>query len=86
MDMLLLDCVFSEASRPAYKKATAASLVPSSARAVETLAFLNCLLALLCLSLRNSSPHQADRAPPPTVRFDEFFFVCCECIVGRAIV
>jgi hypothetical protein len=85
-DVLLLDCVFSEASRPAYKKATAASLVPSSARTVETLAFLNYSLALLGLPLWNSGPHQADDAPPPMVRSNAFFFVCCECIVSRAVV
>jgi hypothetical protein len=85
MDVLLLDCVFSEASRPAYKKATAAGLVLSSARAVETLAFLNCSLAFLGLPLQKSGPHQADCAPPPTVRSNAFFFVCCECLVGRAV-
>jgi hypothetical protein len=84
MDVLLLDCVFPEASRPAYKKATTVGLVPSSARAVESLAFLNCSLALLGLPLRNSGPHQADRAP--TVCSNAFFFVCCECIIGRAVV
>jgi hypothetical protein len=86
MDVLLLDYGLPEASLPAYKKATAVGLVPSSARAVETLAFLNCMLALLALLLRNSSPHQADRVPPPTVRSDAFFFVCCECIIGRVVV
>jgi hypothetical protein len=86
MDVLQLDCVFPEESRPAYKKATATSLVPSTARAVETLAFLNCSLALLGLPLRNSGPHQADRVPPPMVRSNAFFFVCYECIVGRVVV
>jgi hypothetical protein len=75
-----------EASLPAYKKATAVGLVLYSARAVETLAFLNCMLALLALPLRNSSPHQADRALPLTVHFDAFFFVCCECIIGRVVI
>jgi hypothetical protein len=86
MDVLLLDCVFSKASRPAYKKAIATSQVSSSARAVETLAFLNYSLALLGLPLQNSSPHQADCTLPSTVCSDAFFFVCCECIIGRAIV
>jgi hypothetical protein len=73
-------------SLPAYKKATTVGLVLSSAHAVETLAFLNCSLALLALSLRNSGPHQANCAPPPMVHSDAFFFVCYECIVGRAVV
>jgi hypothetical protein len=85
MDVLRLDCGLPEASLPAYKKAIAANLVPSFARAVETLAFLNCSLALLALPLRNSGTHQAHRASPP-VCSDAFFFVYCVCIVGRAIV
>jgi hypothetical protein len=86
MDVLLLDCVFSELSRPAYKKVTTASPVPSSARAIETLAFLNCSLALLGLPLRNAGPHQADRTSSSTVRSNAFFFVCCECIIDRVVV
>jgi hypothetical protein len=54
MDMLLLDCGLPEASLPAYKKVNTAGLVPSSARAEKTLAFLNCSLALLAPPLRNS--------------------------------
>jgi hypothetical protein len=54
--------------------------------AVETLDFVNCSPALLALPLQKSGPHQADRAPPPTVRCNVFFFVCCECVIGRAVV
>ena len=61
-------------------------LVSSSVCAVETLAFVNCSLALLVLLLRNSGPHQADRVMSPPIRSNAFFFVCCECIVGRAVV
>jgi hypothetical protein len=60
-------------------------LFPTCVCEVETLAFVNCSPALLALLLRKSGPHQADRAPPPTVCCN-VFFVCCECVADRAVV
>jgi hypothetical protein len=61
-------------------------LFPAFVCTVETLAFANCSPALLALPLRKSGPHQADRAPPPTVCSNVFFFFCCKCVVGRPII
>jgi hypothetical protein len=61
-------------------------LFPAFVCTVETLAFVNCSPALLALMLQKSGPHQANRAPPLTVRCKVFFFIWCECAVGRAIV
>jgi hypothetical protein len=84
--VLLLDCMFPEALRRAYKKPTEAGMFPAFVCAVETLAFVNFSPALLALPLRKSGPHQVDRVPPLTVRCNVFLFVYYECVVGRAVV
>jgi hypothetical protein len=85
MDVLLLDCMFLEASRLVYKRGDHGrdrDCFPPLLVLWKTLAFANHSLALLALPLRKSGPCEADRAPPLTVRSNVLFLVCCECVVG----
>jgi hypothetical protein len=86
MDMALLDCVFPEAPRPVYKKVAAARAVSYPCVRRKTLTFSNRSPALLVLLLWRSGSRQADRAPPPTVRRNVFFLICCECVISRSVV
>jgi hypothetical protein len=89
MDVVLLDCGLSEASRPVYKKGIATQALlpfyaPENTKLLKPLARLPALLVPLH---RRSGPRQANRAPPPMVRSNVvFFFIYCECTVGRIIV
>jgi hypothetical protein len=84
MDVLLLDYGFLEVSRPVYKRGQRGRdyLLPVAC-AVETLTFSTRSPALL---LRKSDPRQADRTPPPTVRSNVFFLICCECVINWSVV
>jgi hypothetical protein len=86
MDMLLLDCGFSEASHRAYKKLTSVETVACLHLRCRNPSFFTVarLPSLLVLN-RKSGPYQEDRAPSPIVRCNVFFLVCYECIAGRAI-
>jgi hypothetical protein len=90
MDVVLLDCGLPEASRRVYKKGGGAAqallpfCAPQNPNILKPFAHSTALLVPLH---RRSGPRQANRAPPPTVRSNVvFFFVRCECAVGRIVV
>jgi hypothetical protein len=89
MDIALLDYVFPEAPRPVYKRGGAAGAVSYPCVHRKTPNLFKPLvrsLALLVLLLWRSGSRQADHAPPPTVRSNVFFLICCECVISRSVV
>jgi hypothetical protein len=90
MDVVLLDYGLPEASCPVYKKGggAARALLPFCAPQNPNFLkpFARSPALLVSLHLR-SGPRQANHALPPTVRSNVvYFFVRCECAVGRIVV
>jgi hypothetical protein len=89
MDVVLLDCGLPEALRPVYKKGIATQALlpfyaPENPKLLKPLARSPALLVSLH---RRSGPRQANRTPPPTVHSNVvFFFIYCECAIGRIVI
>jgi hypothetical protein len=88
---VLLDCGLPEALRPVYKKgggsAAQAFLPFCASRNPSILKPFARSPALPALVHRRSSPRQADRAPPPTVRSHAvFFFIRCKYATEQIVV